>query len=889
MRENLIKSDVEFNRILENMRGVDFSGNKKSVDKRYAYLENMYRDYSAGGGDLIESVPGFRMLHSGIQINGLHPQITQDGKRYLVINDSGELYRYSTDTLDFPTLLGDDTILDFDAKSHAFNFKGRLYISDTYNLHAIEADGRISHVADNTESAPYVPTVYMNDKEYEQRNLLSAMFYEKHYMETVGNFTRGTSTLLYRITDEKNRLCTVCGILDEPDAVHIPSRILLGEQAYTVVGIDIGAFLEKKRIRIVSISDSVTVIGTSAFFGCTSLETVYCGTGLTDIRAYAFGGTSLENIYISGAIKRIGKSAIPEDAIVHYALDEESFYLIDSVPRNTVMYGEVFDLLDLGIKLRSKVTSISSVTLDGREIAYHILCDQDNFINEILITHVDKSEWIGGTLSILCHANTLEEQPDGNGKSFIKRTAKAKRDFTLTLNRCTHSTVIDGRVFLWGNPEHPSVIFYSHREDAAVNGLYFGALDYIDEGPGAEILSVLGFSGGVLVFSRGGSDGECIRLYTPEASADNPNSVTFKISEAHRGNFPFGAAINQGNEALYVTKDSLSAIGERSLYRSGSIESRSTAVAAMLAREDLTKATLCHWCGYVVLSLEGRMYLADTRATANFGGGKEYEWFFLRDIGTYRNDTRVYRYAGTAHDGYLVSETPDAIVKDEVWSEGDSRGGIIYFVNGEDGKIEVYPTEEYSGGNFYPAEITLGFDNKLIFSTGCGDVCIFNNNMRGVAPKRIASDPGFDPIEYEKAMGKRIHPDFYAFYNHSPRYALVCAYDDCGVPHLKKSTVKRSLTAKLAMLGGGHILCEVGRDGDGYHPVGSVDGISDFSTLSFATSPFGDADRLTVALPERERGWVEKSIALYSEDFRSPFGVYSIGYRYRISGRIKNS
>jgi hypothetical protein len=46
---------------------------------------------------------------------------------------------------------------------------------------------------------------------------------------------------------------------------------------------------------------------------------------------------------------------------------------------------------------------------------------------------------------------------------------------------------------------------------------------------------------------------------------------------------------------------------------------------------------------------------------------------------------------------------------------------------------------------------------------------------------------------------------------------------------------------------------------------------------------------MTAALPERERGWVEKSIALYSEDFRSPFGVYSIGYRYRISGRIKNS
>ena len=889
MRENLIKSDAEFNRILENMRGVDFSGNKKSVDKRYSYLENMYRDYSAGGGDLIESVPGFRRIHSGSRINGLHLQITKDGRRYLVINDGGELYRCSADTLDEAAWLGDDALLDFSKKSHAFNFGGRLYIGDTYNFHAAEADGSISLVEDDADCAPYVPTVYMNRAKHEQRNLLSAMFYEKHYIENVESFVRGTPALLYRITNARDRLCTVCGIRDNPDAVHIPSRILLGEEEYTVVGIDISAFNGKNRIKTVRIADSVTTIGTSAFQGCTSLETVFCGTGVTEIRRHAFSNTSLKNIYLSGAIKRISQNAIPAEATVQYELDADSYDLIEGAPENTVLYGVMFDYPDLGIKIRSKVNRVDAVTLDGRELSYTVLRDQDNFVTEIQVSHIDKSMWIGGTLSILCLADTMAEQPDSDEKSFIGRTAKAKKDFTRTIKRCTHSTVIDGRAFLWGNPDHPGVIFYSHREDSTTKGLYFGVLDYIDEGAGAEILSVLGFSNGILVFSRGGSDGECIRLYTPEEDADDPNRTIFKISEAHRDNFPLGAAINQGTEALYVTKDSLSAIGERSLYRSGSIETRSTAVAAMLAREDLSKAALCRWCGYVVLSLEGRMYLADTRATANFGGGKEYEWFFLRGVGTYRNDKRVYRYSGTAHDGYLLSKTPDAIVTDEVWSEGDGRGGTIYFVNGEEGKIEVYPTEEYSGGNFYPAEITLGFDDRLIFSTGCGDVCVFNNDMRGVAPERISSDPDFDPAEYEKAMGKRIHPDFYAFYNHSPRYALVCAYDDCGVPHLKKSTVKRSLAVKLAILGGGQILCEVDCDGGGYHPVGSVDGVSDFSTLSFATSPFGDAARLTVALPERERGWVEKSIALYSEDFRSPFGVYSIGYRYRISGRIKNS
>ena len=888
MRENLIKSDVEYNRILENMGGVDFSGKKKSVDKRYSYLENMYRDYTAGGSDLIESVPGFRRIHSGKRINGLHLQGTPSADRYLVINDGGELYRCNTKAIDSPVKLSGDATIDHNAKSHGFNFKGRLYLGDGRELIAVNADGGYSKAEDGAPSAPYVPTVYLNGKDHEQRNLLTSAFREQYNIEILANLSRGTPTLIYRVTDEKSALCHVCGILDDPMTVFIPSVTRIGDRDYSVVGIDMGAFLGKTGINTVRIGDSVVTIGTSAFFGCMRLTTVVCGSGITSIHAYAFAGTDLEQIYIPGAMKRFGQSSIPAQTVIKYELDADAYDLIEGAPGENVQYEVVVDTLELGIKLRSKATVIDSVTLNGKAIEFNTLRDEDNYISEILINDASKSEWIGATLLIAGFADPLTEQSDAKAGGFTARTAKDGRDFTRAIRLCTHSAVIDGRVFLWGNPDYPGLLFYSHREDAAIDGLYFGALDYIDEGANAEILSVLGFSGGILVFSRGANDGECIRLYMPEVIESGIERTVFKISEAHRGNFPLGAAINQGNEALYVTKDGLAAIGERSLYRTGSIYPRSTAVAAMLAGEDLTKATLTHWCGYVVLSIGGRMYLADTRAMDDFGGGKEYEWFFLSGVGAYRNDSRVYRYSTMAHHGYIVSETPDAIVKEEVWSEGIDSG-IVFFVKSEDGKIEVYPTEEYSGGDFYPAEITLGFDDKLIFSTGCGDVFIFNNDMRGIAPQRIATDPDFDPEEYEKVMGRRIHPDFYAFHNHSPRYALICAYDDCGIPHLKKSTIRSSLTAKLAILGGGHIFCEVGRDGNGYHPVASVDGVSDFSNLSFSASPFACSTSVTVALPEHERGWVEKSIALYSEDFRSPFGMYSICYRYRISGRIKNS
>ena len=458
MRENLIKSDAEFNRILENMRGVDFSGDKKSSDKRYSYLENMYRDYSTGG-DLIESVPGFRRIYSGSRINGLHLQGTPKGERYLVINDDGTLYRCHTDSLASPVKLDGDATVDRDAKSHGFNFKDKLYIGDTHGFKVVKADGSCSRVEENTGSAPYVPTVYLNGKEHEERNLMSATFCEKLNIDVLGNLARETPTLVYRVTDERAGLCAVCGILDEPTSVFIPTVTTIGEREYTVVGIDRGAFLGKAHIYNVYIGDGVTTIGSSAFSGCSQLYGVVCGTSVTDIDAFAFEGTDLEEIFIPGSMKRFGESAIPSTALVKYELNADSYDLIEGAPRSNVLYGQLIDFLSIGVKVHSKATRIDSVTLNGNEVDFELQHDENNLISEIHMYCMSKSDWIGATLSIIGHADTLAVQPDAKGNNFTVRTSEDGIDFTDALKSCTHSAVIDGRAFLWGNPSYPGVLF----------------------------------------------------------------------------------------------------------------------------------------------------------------------------------------------------------------------------------------------------------------------------------------------------------------------------------------------------------------------------------------------------------------------------------------------
>ena len=77
----------------------------------------------------------------------------------------------------------------------------------------------------------------------------------------------------------------------------------------TVTEIGASAFYNRTEITTVIIPDTVTVIGTDAFLYCSSLERVDLSANLKEIRASAFGGTSLREITIPNGVTVIGDSA----------------------------------------------------------------------------------------------------------------------------------------------------------------------------------------------------------------------------------------------------------------------------------------------------------------------------------------------------------------------------------------------------------------------------------------------------------------------------------------------------------------------------------------------------------------------------------------------------
>ena len=101
--------------------------------------------------------------------------------------------------------------------------------------------------------------------------------------------------------------------------VTIPSSVTYNNYTYPVTSIGTSAFEGCSNLESVVLPSSVTSIGTDAFYGCVRLERVNLEEGLTTINLRAFYNCKLDTIIIPSTVTSIGSSAFknnPTKAIV---------------------------------------------------------------------------------------------------------------------------------------------------------------------------------------------------------------------------------------------------------------------------------------------------------------------------------------------------------------------------------------------------------------------------------------------------------------------------------------------------------------------------------------------------------------------------------------------
>ena len=895
---NLIYSTAEYTKMYNGFRGIELNGSSSITSSgRLAYAQNVYKDYDGDGANVIESVPGYRCFaHYEEPIHSLfYMHSSSGGDDHIIAHVGCMLMRHPVSDIYEEDTYGEQIASLEDTKSFGFQYDKHLYVMDGTQIYRINDDGEC-YVIGEDGIYPYVPTTYVSGEEYEQRNIMIDDFKEEYYVADPKVYLHASEGVKYGIVDPNSRLCTVKGVKDNADLnIYIPAYVNMSGINYKVVSIADRAFENNCSIRSIYLPDGLTEIGENAFSGCKNLDTVVTPSTIEHFGKEAFYNCSnLKTFYIGAGLKKIGDASMFGCASltsVNYELNEEAFNRIEGtsiIAEKSVNYGMTYEALRITLPLHGDVENIDYVTVDGEDANFELDYDGE-YYRHVTITFPTLADMTNVKIEI---KGTLAPLTD----KWIKEIGGVSSCSAYeAIAGCRVAEVFDGRVFLTGNPNFPNTVFYTERSKTNHEGeMYVGIYNYFNDGSGQyKVKSILAVRDMLAVFKEGDDGSGSIFYHKKEASSLGAIDTIYPVAYVHSGVCSSGGCLSFLDDPVFLTNDGLMALNHENINYQRNVVCRSHNVNYALLKEDLSSASLCEWLGYLVVGVNGKIFLADSRAVFSHpSGSREYEWFLLTDIGGYIDDETVFRYSSDLREGYDVHPTLQGEIAstNNIYSLVNSKGEIIFYSPEGGAKYLLDLTDEMYGGDFYPATIFTSYGKRLFFATDNGHICVFNNDMRGIAPPSVVDSDEYDEEEYARLMGNRIHPYYYSFDRHTPKYVLKTPLDDCGIPHLTKNTVKRSLVVKAKSYTPEVIKCEVVTDGRDESYIGSFPPADvGFDDFDFSSMPWNVSNYTATALPEREKRWIEKQIILYCDTFSSPISVYSISYRYTIKGKIKNN
>lgn len=478
------------------------------------------------------------------------------------------------------------------------------------------------------------------------------------------------------------------------------------------------------------------------------------------------------------------------------------------------------------------------------------------------------------------------------GYAGIEITARMDYKESAKIERCTLFALFDDRVFLSGNPECPNTVFWCSRnpDTGRADPTYWGMLDHVQCGQegNAPITGLIPVAN-TLVALTGDSKGEgSIYYITPEETQDKYYPIKYTVQSGLNGIGCLGACVNFLDDPVFVSRLGLEGVGQLSTRLERAIEHRSSLVDAKLCNEDLSKATLTEWNGYLIVLVEGRMYLADSRQRFTHDTGvMQYEWYYLEDIGIYDNMKEEHKYSsyGLSDEGLEV-EIDGKSVKLYIDTEREglvvpsSYNVVEVTVNEQtyyavrDGEDRAYLVEPTGGmttteeSTFHPAVAIESVDGNLYFGTDNGVICSFNFDMRG--------DDG------------SIDPKWYTFDGRTILCGVATKMDNCGIPHLVKNTVKKSTVIKTKTYQTSAAKIKVRTNNKPYEQIARINStVFSFENMDFSDFSFLTTEQSLFSIREKEKRWVEKQYYIYSDEIGKPFALFYIAFRYNVAGRYK--
>ena len=480
--------------------------------------------------------------------------------------------------------------------------------------------------------------------------------------------------------------------------------------------------------------------------------------------------------------------------------------------------------------------------------------------------------------------------------SFTKDAPYYKSSLYNAIRFCRMATVFDGKVFFSGNPALPDTVFYSVAPKEESEFLMFAPSAYLScYDTDGEIVSLMSHPLYLAVLKNRS-------LYAVSRAEGDAFHERYAIDGSCASAEYYGASYTFGDEPLYLSSSGVMALASGKAWEESRIENRSYYIDRRLKSLSHRYVAFAEWQGYLVFLIDGKIFLGDASAAEKKNGSTAYEWYYLEGIGHYEGQHDAYHYCTNApivegkrlsdlttfsrrlavkeREAPVLSEVVSAIAEENYepcgirvyyTPEFNEEGELVHYLVDTDGR--------QTGGVFSPAVRLLSLENTLYFGTLDGYLFCFNNDKRG---KAVTVNG-----ETETVGAGEIHPSYYTFDGRAYPCGLATAMVDMGVPHLSKSTVRKSLVISAKSFPCSSFTVSVRDERARQKDIGYVVASSDFSAWDFDRLSFSQEDRVRVTLTDSLRTFVARQVLLTQEVFGTPFAFDSLAYRYTIAGRVK--
>ena len=585
---------------------------------------------------------------------------------------------------------------------------------------------------------------------------------------------------------------------------------------------------------------------------------------------------------------------------------------------------------------------------DGENKVFYMNENELDAIAEVKVYGETLTEGEGYTVNLLEGKIELTEAP---AKPADKNLPETHAGVEITAEKayeseqitgCTLSAIFDERVFLSGNPDYPNNIYYCGRNNITghTDPSYFPATNYVADGVGmAAITGMLVVADTLMVLKGDTQQDGSVYFHTAYATGDDLHPKDYPSTRGLAGIGCLGACINFLDDPVFISRLGIEAVGQLSVRYERAIEHRSSLIDAKLVNMELKNASLEEWNGYLIALVDGKIFMADSRQRyAHDTGVVQYEWYYLEDIGVFKNQYLEYRYAtrlysefegvnvhyctkckkgakqctcgNTEHHIEIPISLADSVFYHDTGETKDLTGTIAN-APGADGTASAEIFDElisviiddtsYSIGVYYAIhEVYDELTNEFVryeaylcegkgnytggtFNAACIVKSLENNLFFGTANGIVCSF-NFDK---RNEMGE-IPPQFYSFDERTIHCGCATKMDCCGVPHLTKNTVKKSTVVKTKSLQASAAKIKVRTNKKPYNQIARINSsLFSFENMDFSDYSFITTEQSLFSVKEKEKQWVEKQYYIYSDEYLKPFALYYISFRYNIAGRYK--